>query len=101
MYVDGTLTKTLSVSGDTYTLVEEDLPLDYESCCGYFLNEGLTETIENDTLDLTNGDVNIYTKTAAVTSDTTYTLSDDGTYYSMVLPSASNIVAFNPIQKVL
>ena len=59
----------------SYTVVESDMPLDYEHCCGYFLNEELTKTIKNDVVDLSNGDVNVYTRTA---DSSLFTFTTDG-----------------------
>ncbi|MBR2908921.1 MAG: leucine-rich repeat domain-containing protein, partial [Clostridia bacterium] len=77
IYVDGVQTKTLSfdLETNTYTLVESDMPLDYESCCGYFFDEELTKTSKNDIVDLSNGDVNIYTRTA---DPSLFSFSTDG-----------------------
>ena len=68
IYADGATTPTKTLSFDlsvtSYTMVESDMPLEYENCCGYFLDEILITTIKNDVVDLSNGDVNLYTRTA-------------------------------------
>ena len=43
IYVDGTLAKTMYLKADTYTINEADMPLQYENCCGYFLDEELNK----------------------------------------------------------
>ncbi|MBR2908874.1 MAG: leucine-rich repeat domain-containing protein [Clostridia bacterium] len=91
IYVDGTLSKTIAKLGDSYTIDESEMPLDYEHCCGYFLDEELTKTIKNDTIDLTSAGqeitfaprtatassegVNIYTRTA---DPSLFTFTTDG-----------------------
>ncbi|MBR2908730.1 MAG: leucine-rich repeat domain-containing protein, partial [Clostridia bacterium] len=82
-YVDGVYHSSITKAGTSYTVQESDMPLDYESCCGYFLDEGLTTTIKNNTIDLSNGDINLYTKTANCPSDYfTYNLdSTTNTYW--------------------
>ena len=72
IYVDSVLSKSLTVYGNTYKVKEANMPLDYEHCCGYFLNETLTKTIENDIVNLTGNEVNIYTKTAFIPSEFTF-----------------------------
>ncbi|MBR2909919.1 MAG: leucine-rich repeat domain-containing protein [Clostridia bacterium] len=77
IYVDDATTpaKTMKKTGDTYTIYEEEMPLDYESCCGYFLDSELRTTIKNNTIDLSNGDVNLYTRTV---DPSLFTFTTDG-----------------------
>ena len=80
IYVDGTLSKTLKRAGASYLIAESDMPLDYESCCGYFYDEKLSKCT-NGIVDLSNGNINIYTKTASDPSNFTFTLNEStGTY---------------------
>ncbi|MBQ3158608.1 MAG: leucine-rich repeat domain-containing protein, partial [Clostridia bacterium] len=64
IYVDGALSKKIYVNGSEYWINEEDMPLDYESCCGYFLDSNLSRTADS-YIYMGNGDVNLYTKTAS------------------------------------
>ncbi|MBQ3158787.1 MAG: hypothetical protein IJB98_03750, partial [Clostridia bacterium] len=95
IYVDGVLSKTIYKPGDIYTIDESEMPLDYESCCGYFYDEKLSECT-NGEVDLTraseeitfaprtatvSGGINIYTKTASDTSNFTFSYNQTtGTY---------------------
>ena len=88
-YVDGTYHSSITKAGTSYTVVESDMPLDYESCCGYFLDEGLTTTIKNNNIDLSNGDVNLYTRTAVVSSDFVFELNDTKDSYSVIIPQTT------------
>ena len=83
---DGVLTTTLNKTGATYELNESEMPLDYESCCGYFYNEELTKTIKDNVVDLSKGDVCLYTKRAVLTSNITFTLDSETQTYTVVLP---------------
>ncbi|MBR2909073.1 MAG: leucine-rich repeat domain-containing protein [Clostridia bacterium] len=91
IYVDdaSTPTKVLTVRGTSYTVAESDMPLDYESCCGYFLDNIYMTTIKNNTIDLSNGDVNLYTKTAQVPTGTTFISGSNNDYY-IKFPVSSN-----------
>ncbi|MBR2908724.1 MAG: leucine-rich repeat domain-containing protein, partial [Clostridia bacterium] len=84
VYVDGASepTKTLSIANGitSYIMVESDMPLQYENCCGYFLDSELRTTIKNNTIDLSNGDVNIYTRTANPDNFTFVENATTGTY---------------------
>ena len=101
VYVDGTLAKTINAGGESYTLKEADMPLDYEHCCGYFLDSELRTTIKNDTIDLTSvGEeitftprtatagsegINIYTRTANPESDFSFTYDSSTQTYKIGL----------------
>ncbi|MBR2909161.1 MAG: leucine-rich repeat domain-containing protein, partial [Clostridia bacterium] len=74
-YVDGTYHSSITKAGTSYTVQESEMPLDYESCCGYFLDSELRTTIKNNTIDLANGDVNLYTRTA---DPSLFTFTTDG-----------------------
>ena len=74
-YVDGVYHSSITKSETSYTVQESEMPLQYEDCCGYFLDSELRTTIKNDTIDLTNGDVNIYTRTA---DPSLFTFTTDG-----------------------
>ncbi|MBR2909334.1 MAG: leucine-rich repeat domain-containing protein, partial [Clostridia bacterium] len=89
VYVDGSLAKTFIPGGTSYTVVESDMPLDYESCCGYFLDSELMTTIKNNTIDLSNGDVNLYTRTAVVSSDFVFELNDTQDSYIVKIPQTN------------
>ena len=100
VYVDGTLSKTIDVLGKSYTLDEADMPLDYEHCCGYFLDSELRTTIKNDTIDLTSAGeeitfaprtatassegLNIYTRTATDSSYFTFEENTTTGFYDIV-----------------
>ena len=88
IYVDGATTPTKTLSFDfsvtSYTMVESDMPLDYESCCGYFLDSELRTTIKNDTIDFSNGDVNLYTRTATDSSYFTFEKNTTTGFYDIV-----------------
>ena len=88
IYVDnsGEPVKTMKKTGDTYIIDEAEMPLDYEHCCGYFLDSEFTKTIKNDIVDLSNGDVNLYTKTANCPSD----------YFTYNLDSTTNTYSIDP-----
>ena len=43
VYVDGSLVQSRYIKADTYTIDEDEMPLDYEHCCGYFLDEKLSQ----------------------------------------------------------
>ena len=83
IYVDGTLSKTIKATEASYTLNEADMPLDYEHCCGYFLDDIYMTTIKNNTIDLSNGDVNLYTRTATDSSNFNFTLNETTETYDI------------------
>lgn len=87
IYVDGVVRKQLTIIGDSYTITEADMPLQYEQCCGYFLNEELTKTTKG-VVDLTRGRVNLYTKTASDLSNFLFNLN--GVYY--YVSASENII---------
>ncbi|MBQ3158799.1 MAG: leucine-rich repeat domain-containing protein, partial [Clostridia bacterium] len=104
IYVDGTLSKTIKATVDSYTLNEADMPLDYEHCCGYFYDEILMTTIKNDTIDLTSAGqeitfaprtatassdgINIYTRTANPESDFSFTYDSSTQTYKIGLSNS-------------
>ncbi|MBR2909645.1 MAG: leucine-rich repeat protein, partial [Clostridia bacterium] len=102
-YVDGVYHSSIAKAGTSYTVQESEMPLDYESCCGYFLDNELRTTIKNNTIDLSNGDVNLYTRTAdpslfsfttdgtggyIITKNTSVTYS--GTEFNLIMPREYN-----------
>ncbi|MBR2909349.1 MAG: hypothetical protein IKC11_03255, partial [Clostridia bacterium] len=102
IYVDDATTpaKTMKKTGDTYIIDEAEMPLDYEHCCGYFLDSELRTTIKNDTIDLTSAGeeinfaprtasassegVNIYTRTATDSSHFTFEKNTTTGFYDIV-----------------
>ena len=85
IYVDGGLSKTITapIGATTYPLQESEMPLDYEHCCGYFLDDIYMTTIKNNTIDLSNGDVNLYTRTATDSSNFNFTLNETTETYDI------------------
>ena len=63
IYVDGEFMSRINTYGTYYDLIEEEMPLSYEECCGYFLDPELTIGT-NGRVEMTDRNVNIYTKTA-------------------------------------
>ena len=104
-YVDGNLSETIYQSVPTLNMA--NAPLSYEKCNGYFLDENLTECVEQgddltlfdnsgiQTMTASNSSdayyvYNLYTKTANPKEDFTFTLSGDGESY--IIGCANNTV---------
>ncbi|MBR2909799.1 MAG: leucine-rich repeat domain-containing protein, partial [Clostridia bacterium] len=104
VYVDGTLSKTIEKVGESYTIDESEMPLQYENCCGYFYDEKLSQCT-NGVVDLlgtqeqitfapksatsSSEGINIYTKTASVASNFTFTLNSTTNTYEIKASSTS------------
>ncbi|MBR2908984.1 MAG: leucine-rich repeat domain-containing protein [Clostridia bacterium] len=84
---------TMKKQGDSYTIDEAEMPLDYESCCGYFYDEKLSQCT-NGVVDLTRAvdeytGVNIYTKTASPEGTFSFTHSSTLGLYLIKASSTS------------
>ena len=83
-YVDGSFHSSMVKFGSSYEVQEEEMPLDYEHCCGYFLDDIYMTTIKNNTIDLSNGDVNLYTRTANDSTCFTFEMNETTGNYDIV-----------------
>ncbi|MBQ3158370.1 MAG: leucine-rich repeat domain-containing protein, partial [Clostridia bacterium] len=104
IHVDGTLAKTINKIGDTYTIDEAEMPLDYESCCGYFYDEKLTQCTNGEVVLTANeglsfasktatsesNAINIYTKTASDASNFSFSFIQSSQVYE-IEASSTNI----------
>lgn len=91
IYVDGVVSKSLKASGNSYTINEDEMPLNYESCCGYFYDERLGQCT-NGEVDLTRAtdyNINIYTKTASAASNFIFMTNSTTNTYDIKASSES------------
>ncbi|MBR2909679.1 MAG: leucine-rich repeat protein, partial [Clostridia bacterium] len=100
-YVDDVYHSSITKPRTNYTVVESDMPLDYESCCGYFLDDIYMTTIKNNTINLLSGEVNLYTRTARVPTGTTFVEGTNNDYYINFPISANTEPMFAPKTKTL
>ncbi|MBR2909527.1 MAG: leucine-rich repeat domain-containing protein, partial [Clostridia bacterium] len=98
IYVDGGLSKTITApaGATTYLLQESEMPLDYEHCCGYFLDSELRTTIKNDTIDLTSvgEEITFSPRTASASSDgiNIYTRTADPSLFTFTTDGADGYI---------
>ncbi|MBQ3158460.1 MAG: hypothetical protein IJB98_02070, partial [Clostridia bacterium] len=119
IYVDGTLVETRYIKADTYVINENEMPLTYENCCGYFLDEKLSKCSFGEialtseamgfaprTADAENYVARLYTRTASDLSNFTFTYDRTTSTYTIQGSSshAGNLVLpkeYNNVQTSL